>query len=353
MQSVKTHKVTIWAGILLAQIILFYLLSKTEWAVIGTQALFHWKMSIQQMVFSFIPFSVGDVFYILLIIYILVKIIKLFSKSKRKNAILSLLKLLNFFYFIYQISWGLLYFQPPIIRHLPQKEATLSEEKQLTLQLLDSINHTRKFVSEDQFGVFKIKNINSIKTEILNHQNKLPKFINIKSTEINNFKPSIFQHLLSQTGIMGYYNPFTTEAQYNSHLPDTALPFTIAHESAHQLGIAREQEANFIAYLIGKNAKNLDLKYSCQISTFRSLVNKIAQQDIDFSKQILAQCSPAVKRDLAYEKRFRQENQGITNHFFAFTNDLFLKSNQQEGSITYSYFIDLMIRYERNKMLKP
>ena len=35
------------------------------------------------------------------------------------------------------------------------------------------------------------------------------------------------------------------------------------------------------------------------------------------------------------------------NAFFAFTNDLFLKTNQQEGAVTYSYFVDLLVRYER------
>ena len=44
-------------------------------------------------------------------------------------------------------------------------------------------------------------------------------------------------------GFQGYYNPFTTEAQYNAELPNTYIPFTLSHESAHQLGFAREQEA--------------------------------------------------------------------------------------------------------------
>ena len=44
---------------------------------------------------------------------------------------------------------------------------------------------------------------------------------------------------------------------------------------------------------------------------------------------------------------FSAQNQGLLNDFFSTANDLFLKSNQQEGSVTYSYFIDLLVRYER------
>jgi len=46
------------------------------------------------------------------------------------------------------------------------------------------------------------------------------------------------------------------------------------------------------------------------------------------------------------ERKFIAEHQGYLNDFFGFTNNLFLKSNQQEGAITYSYFIDLLVRYK-------
>ena len=54
-----------------------------------------------------------------------------------------------------------------------------------------------------------------------------------------------------------------------------------------------------------------------------------------------------MKRDRQREKDFITQNQGLLNDLFSIANDLFLKSNQQEGSVTYSYFIDLLVRYER------
>ena len=50
--------------------------------------------------------------------------------------------------------------------------------------------------------------------------------------------------------------------------------------------------------------------------------------------------------DLENNKMFYENHQGWINNLFHATNDLFLKSNRQEGSITYSYFIELLIRYE-------
>ena len=57
-------------------------------------------------------------------------------------------------------------------------------------------------------------------------------------------------------GYAGYLNPFTLEAQINTKIPKLNYIFTAAHEMAHQLGVASESEANFIAFYTC--IKNLD-----------------------------------------------------------------------------------------------
>lgn len=57
-----------------------------------------------------------------------------------------------------------------------------------------------------------------------------------------------------------------------------------------------------------------------------------------------------MQRDRLAEKKFIKDHEGIMDIIFAFTNDLFLKSNQQEGTITYSYFVDLLLHYEQSKL---
>ncbi|HLM58358.1 MAG TPA: DUF3810 family protein, partial [Pyrinomonadaceae bacterium] len=56
-------------------------------------------------------------------------------------------------------------------------------------------------------------------------------------------KPVYFAGLLSRLGISGVYSPFTAEPNYNQLQPDSIIPFTVAHEMAHQRGHAREAEA--------------------------------------------------------------------------------------------------------------
>ena len=63
-------------------------------------------------------------------------------------------------------------------------------------------------------------------------------------------------------GFSGYFNPFTNETQLNWHTPKNSQPITQAHEQAHQLGFAAENEANFIAFLVSNENNNIFIRYS-------------------------------------------------------------------------------------------
>lgn len=342
------YKKKFWAAILVVQILLFYVFSRSKIMISFFEHFFELQKSLHQILFSWVPFSFGDLLYIILGAFLLYFIITSFKKKSRSRSILKLLLIINISYFIYQIFWGMLYFQTPIIKKLShQEEPNLNKAKTLALQYLEKCKLTRELVQEDKNGIFVVKDLKAIQQEILFQQQQLPKYISDKkASQINSFKPSLFKSVMSFTGILGYYNPFTAEAQYNSELPSTFIPFTSAHESSHQLGFAREQEANFIGYLIGVNSKNIELKYSTEYFTLKSLLRFIVENDPEFVKSILKNYSVGMKRDRLYEKSFILKHQGWLDAFFGFTNNLFLKSNQQEGSITYSYFIDLLLNYE-------
>lgn len=310
--------------------------------------LFEQKKYLFQSLFSKIPFSLGDVFYFVLGLLLVFSLFKLFNSKTRKVYSLWLLKGFNVFYFVYQLVWGMTYFQRPIVLALDEKEPQITEIKALVLKYLHQAKYTRTLVKEDGKGVFQIQDLEKIKREILSQQKRIPAFLRNKiSTEIDNFKPSLYSGFMNYTGVLGYYNPFSTEAQYNSHLPHTYLPFTLSHESAHQLGFAREQEANFVGYLVGISSENPELRYSTEYFALKSLLRTLITEDEDFVKTMIEQYSEGMKRDYQAEKDFVDEYQGPMNTFFAFTNDLFLKTNQQEGAVTYSYFVDLLVRYER------
>ena len=89
------------------------------------------------------------------------------------------------------------------------------------------------------------------------------------------------------------------------------------------------------------------MRYSTNLFALKSLLRYIQSEDPNFVELILENYSESMKRDAIAEKFFNEKHAGFLDQIFAATNNLFLKSNQQEGSITYSYFTDLLIKYER------
>lgn len=339
-----------WAGLWFAQFLLFYLFSKNQNIVLLFEKFFQAKQYFHQTLFSKIPFSIGDLFYTVLFFYILITLYKIIRRNNSSKYIKQILIILNILYFVYQLCWGMMYFQKPIIDKLPQQKITITQLENLTKEFILLTNKTREKVSEDEKGIFKIKNLEILKKSTLNSEvNILKKLYPESPTLINNIKPSLFGTMMNYTGILGYYNPFSSEAQYNPHLPDTYIPFTLSHESAHQLGFAREQEASFIGFLICERSNNPELQYSAYLYTSKSLLNYLQDYDPKFVKKSKLIFSKKVQKDLENEKEFNQHHDTFLRSSFHFINDLFLKTNRQEGAVTYNYYLDLLARYRTQK----
>lgn len=75
-------------------------------------------------------------------------------------------------------------------------------------------------------------------------------------------KKIYFSDFMSQQYLSGIYFPFTLEANYNTSMYITNMPFTICHELAHLKGYIYEDEANFIAFMACIEADEPFLQYS-------------------------------------------------------------------------------------------
>ena len=110
VKILKNKQSLFWAGLLFAQFLLFYIFSKNEIIVHQFTAFFHFKKEFQNEFFSRFKYSFGDIFYIIFIFFLLFSV---FNSIKKRNLKVLFITL-NIFYFIYQISWGMQYFQKPL-----------------------------------------------------------------------------------------------------------------------------------------------------------------------------------------------------------------------------------------------
>lgn len=89
-----------------------------------------------------------------------------------------------------------------------------------------------------------------------------------------------YSGFFSQQYIMGYYFPFSLEANVNSDMYVTNVAPTVCHELAHTKGFIFEEDANLIGYLACINSEDVFLQY-CGYLSVLNYVNNDFYEAID------------------------------------------------------------------------
>lgn len=306
---------------------------------------------------NWISFSIGDLFYTILTVFILFFIIRLILLIRKKEFILLKIQFskgiyfLAAFYFIFHIVWGFNYYKTSLVEHFGTEEIKVEELKELAEMYWERSVVLRNQVQEDENGVFKMSltqgEIRLIISETANDLNKKYPELLIRNNNSPNLKPSFYSTLFSYLGVSGYYIPFTTEAQYNENLPATKLLFTQLHETAHQWSFAPENEANFVGFLLGVESSNLELQYVANFRAMRSILNRLLWIEPQYVKDFLEKYSPGMQRDREYELKILRKYNHKAEDAFSLMNEAFLRINNQEGLESYGRFVELLVGYNR------
>lgn len=92
-------------------------------------------------------------------------------------------------------------------------------------------------------------------------------------------KPMAFSRLMSMMDFTGFYCAWTGESNVNVDSPACLLPSTVAHELAHQRGIASEQECNFLGVLASVTSGLPAYEYAGWLSGYIYLGNALYRAD--------------------------------------------------------------------------
>jgi hypothetical protein len=163
-----------------------------------------------------------------------------------------------------------------------------------------------------------------------------------------NPKPLLLSRLVSYTGITGVYGPFTGEANVNIDSPAPLLPAAVCHEMSHQRGFAREDEANFIAYLTCIQNPDPDFQYSGKLMALLHAMNALYRSDPQSYEEVRSLYRPGIQRDIDEVVRYSQSHQGPLEEHAQRVNDLYLKANnQRDGVDSYGRVVDLLLAERR------
>ncbi len=163
-------------------------------------------------------------------------------------------------------------------------------------------------------------------------------------------KPVVASYLMSKAGITGIYIPFTGEAHFNAHMPHSFMPATVTHEMAHQRGFAREDEANYIAYLVCTLHPDPDFQYSGVLLALVHTMSALARADAEQHAEVMEMYNPGLRRDLKQWRDYWQSFAGPVERAANRLNDRYLRANRQEdGVASYGQMVDLLLAERRQR----
>ncbi len=159
-------------------------------------------------------------------------------------------------------------------------------------------------------------------------------------------KRVFFSKVMSYFNYTGFYFPFTGEANINVDAPICLIPSTIAHELAHQRGIASEQEANFVAILASTTSGNEIYEYSGWLLGYIHLINALYKQDYDLFLEVYQLVSEPMLADLRANNAYWEQYETSAAEVSSQVYDTMLKSyGQSLGVQSYGAVVDLLIAY--------
>ncbi len=304
-----------------------------------------------KILFSWIPISMGDILYSIVILYMLYRVYFFFKNKlwktiadKWKYALVSIVNMVLTISIIFNLSWGLNYSRPGIAYQLQLTPKAYAIE-----DVQHIITHCVKSIAALDSTLLANKDLYDLtllKKEIPDTYDSAMKHFPFLGYNNQNIKKSLFGVTGNYIGYYGYFNPFTHEAQVNDKSPYFLKPFTVMHEIAHQLGYANESEANFVSYLACMNSKQVTTIYAAHFEVLLYSIAELRARDSTLFNAQINTIPNIVKLHyqayIAYHKKYKNPIEQATYWLY----DKYLKTNKQHsGTKSYSELIGWLVAY--------
>ena len=304
---------------------------------------------------GFLPFSLGEILIILspvaigLIIFFGIKAFK--NKVKLIRYTITVISVISLFYTLYVPTLGVGYKRPTVGARLDFPTVEVNSEtltntyitlKEECEKRLHKIEFTESGASVSGKSVAELSEAICRGYEALNEE--YPE-LNLGSFSSRG-KPVLASRVMTALRITGVYTYFTGEANVNVHFPDYSTPFTTAHELAHQRGYSRENEANFIAFMVCIRSGDPYVEYSGYISMLEYISSALNKTDKDAYKSLYSTLDSRIKGEFKAYSEFYYANENVLlGNLSNFINDKYLKSQGTEGIVSYGLVVKLCVAY--------
>ena len=324
-------------------------------------------LSLRLWLTVWVPFSIGDLLYIIVCIYLIYKLIRSLIQIKKegvsKGKVWRASAIILLVWISFKLLWGLNYDRLGAghLLDIEQKAYSSAAVDSLVNELIDSLNSTRKLLTQAKIQVDTLPVGNpapyfSLAQEAYQRAKTSYAFL---PTQAPRVKATLFNPLADYVGFTGYFNPFTAEGQVRTDMPGLELPFVACHETAHMLGFASESEANLMGYLVATKSDNPYVRYSAynEIFTYaqREQFVLLAQQkdSVRFMGAVAhnrARLDTLVKQDRKAVRNFFNRHRSSVAPIMSGVYEQYLFLNKQNAGLkSYDEVIGWLIDVKRKQ----
>lgn len=304
-----------------------------------------------------LPFSLFEL--LILSLPLLVGVAIIFSVKRGKDTVgmvrcsISILAILSLLFTSYIYTLGIGYHTPDISEKtgIEDRDVVSAEELYYTTELVQGELNLLAEQLELRDGRTEMPySIDELSTRLVHAFDTFITDYPILTNYTSRVKPIYFSTVMSDLGISGIYSFFTGEANVNVEYPDYCLPFTAAHEMAHQRGVCRENEASFVAFLVAIGSDDEYIRYSGYLNIYEYLASALYRASPELYAELNTRLHPTARADiLAAREVYDLHNDSVLGKINDRLNDAYLKANGTDGVVSYGYVVRLAVGYYLGK----
>lgn len=332
-----------WSWLLLALSILLFVLGQAFPGILERTygPLFPLIAGLQAGLLSWVPISVSEMALVGLLV-----LGAFWLKRGLRAFLLGIAWLLPLLGGLGILLWGLNHGRPPISERLGWSLGTPGENALADLvgELVGELNGLEGSFPEE-----------ALKPESRDWEQSLTPAFDGQAQQWNwlrgpkvRVRTPLAEGLLARLGIAGVYSPWTGEAHLEGSLPAPLVWHTAAHEAAHQRGIAREGEANFIAWMVLKDAPDPAARYSARFVLLGQAIRALHGQNPERALELIQAMEPALQDRRARVREYWRQRLGVLSKVSHRVNDTYLKAaGHEQGIQSYGLVLDLVLAERR------
>ena len=302
-----------------------------------------------------IPFSVVEWLYVAFIlgciVFVVMLVIRVCKSSEKWHTlyggVLFLVCVCLGVWWYYCMMWGVNYYADGFQEKsgIYAEPVTVEELERVATEFAIHLAEIADEVVRSEDGVFAVDRGEIFAYSPYVYDNLSEEFAFLEN-EDRVPKKMVFSRLFSRMNFTGFYTPFTGESNLNVDSPACLLPANIAHELAHQRGIASEQECNFLAILAATTCEDVNYRYSGYLMGYIHLSNALYRADKARWRTVYDLLPEVVIADLRYHSAYWAQFEGKTAEVSQKIYDTTLKGYGQTAGIrSYGTVVDLLVAY--------